>query len=511
MTNWTEGYVAELDYTYGYYLELSPQRINFALLHAGFMPPEVMNACELGFGQGISINIHAASSDIEWFGTDFSPNQVSFAQEVANASGAKIRLTDDTFQEFAVRDDLPDFDYIQLHGIWSWISDENRAVITDFIRRKLKVGGVVYFGYNTLPGWSTFAPIRHLLTEYANKFAGHNNNVESRVRNSLEFANKLFETNPRYLEINSIATKKFEHIKLQDHNYLAHEYFNRDWYPMYFSEMAEILKEAKLTYACSAHYLDHVDALNLNNQQQEYLNQISDFEFKQTVRDFMVSQQFRRDYWVKGARKLNYFERLEKLRKERFILTKYRSDVLMTVDGALGECSLSEEIYSPILDLMADHKIKSVMELEVVLKNTEITFSMLIEALMVLAGAGIVAPVQSTDSIEKSRKSTRKVNDYFIQKAIISNELKFLASPVIGCGIGVSRFEQLFVLAIQKNLKTPTQWAAFVEEKLHQQGQKIVANGNILETRKQNLDELILQANEFELKRVSILRELQIL
>jgi len=31
--------------------------------------------------------------------------------------------------EFVARDDLPEFDVIALHGIWSWISAENRAVM----------------------------------------------------------------------------------------------------------------------------------------------------------------------------------------------------------------------------------------------------------------------------------------------------------------------------------------------------------------------------------------------
>jgi SAM-dependent methyltransferase len=66
-------------------------------------------------------------------------------------------LFDESFAEFASRD-LPEFDYIGLHGIWSWISDENRAVIVDFIRRKLKVGGVLYISYNTLPGWAPLPP-----------------------------------------------------------------------------------------------------------------------------------------------------------------------------------------------------------------------------------------------------------------------------------------------------------------------------------------------------------------
>jgi len=34
--------------------------------------------------------------------------------------------------------DLPDFDFIGMHGIWSWISEEDRALIVEFIRRKLK-------------------------------------------------------------------------------------------------------------------------------------------------------------------------------------------------------------------------------------------------------------------------------------------------------------------------------------------------------------------------------------
>jgi len=36
-------------------------------------------ACELGFGQGLSANLHAAGSLIEWHGTDFNPAQAGFA------------------------------------------------------------------------------------------------------------------------------------------------------------------------------------------------------------------------------------------------------------------------------------------------------------------------------------------------------------------------------------------------------------------------------------------------
>ncbi len=119
MSDWTSGYVADIGYTFGYYTELNPLRIRLAFLNQGLAFPEIGTACELGFGQGLSTNIHAAASTIQWSGTDFNPAQAAFAQELATASGANPLLVDNAFDEFLNRDDLPQFDYIGLHGIWS--------------------------------------------------------------------------------------------------------------------------------------------------------------------------------------------------------------------------------------------------------------------------------------------------------------------------------------------------------------------------------------------------------
>ena len=122
MSDWTAGYVADIGYTYGYYGELNPLRARLAFLHAGLALPSAGAACELGFGQGLSANFHAAGSTVRWNGTDFNPSQAAFAKELAAVSGAGAQLFDDAFADFAQRPDLPDFDFIGLHGIWSWIS-----------------------------------------------------------------------------------------------------------------------------------------------------------------------------------------------------------------------------------------------------------------------------------------------------------------------------------------------------------------------------------------------------
>ena len=56
------GYITEVEYDYGIYDQLSPIRARLALLYAGFAPPEVSTACELGFGHGLSLNVHAAAA-----------------------------------------------------------------------------------------------------------------------------------------------------------------------------------------------------------------------------------------------------------------------------------------------------------------------------------------------------------------------------------------------------------------------------------------------------------------
>ena len=214
-SDWTAGYMADICYTFGYYRELNPLRVKLAFLNAGLVYPEVGVACELGFGQGLSANMHAAGSVTAWVGTDFNPAQAALAQEFAAVSGADASLYDEAFADFANRADLPDFDYIGVHGIWSWISDENRTVMVDFIRKKLKVGGVLYISYNTLPGWAAFAPMRHLMTEHAEVIGAEGHGIVSRINGALDFTEALLATSPAYASANPDIADRIARIKNQ--------------------------------------------------------------------------------------------------------------------------------------------------------------------------------------------------------------------------------------------------------------------------------------------------------
>lgn len=509
MSDWTGGYVADIGYTYGYYNELNPLRARLAFLNAGLTPPAQGTHCELGFGQGISVNLHAAASGSEWHATDFNPSQAAFAQELAKVSGAAAHLHDQAFAEFCGRTDLPDFDSIGLHGIWSWISDENRAVITDFVRRKLKVGGVLYISYNTQPGWAAMVPMRDLLTGHADVMGADGVGIVHRIDAALEFADKLIATNPTYARANPQVAERLKQIQGQNRNYLAHEYFNRDWLPMSFAKMAEWLTPAKLNFACSANYLDHIDAVNLSAEQQELLGTLPDPLFRQTVRDFCVNQQFRKDYWVKGALQLNPIERLELLRAERVILIQPRAKVSLEVAGNLGKATMQESVYAPILDTLADHQPKTLGEIEEAL-NGKVAFGQIAQAVLVLASGGNIASVQPEEAIQNVQPACARINTHLLAKARGSADISYLASPVTGGGITVNRFQQLFLLARSQGKPNAADWAAFVWQILSSQGQKLVKEGQTLNTAEENLAELTRQAEEFAETNLPILKALKI-
>ncbi len=511
MNAWTAGYVADVGYTYGYYKEFNPLCIKFAFLNKGLVFPEVGTACELGFGQGLSTNIHSAASISSWYGTDFNPAQAACAQSLATASGADAHLTDEAFADFCNRSDLPDFDSIGLHGIWSWISDENRSVIVDFIRRKLKVGGALYISYNTQPGWAAFAPMRHLMTEHASVMGSTGKGVVSRVDGALEFAQKLLDSNPLFAKANPSVVDRLKKVASQDRHYLAHEYFNKDWHPMHFATLSEWLSPAKISFACSAHYLDHIDAVNLTAEQQVFLKDIPDATFRESVRDFMVNQQFRRDYWIKGARKLSPIEQAEQIKQHRLVLTSTREDISMKMTGALGEANLSEAIYSPVLDLMSDYKIRNIQEISSYVKTKEVSFAQVVQVAMVLIGLGHVSSVQKDEQIGKAKITASKLNKALINKARYSADITFLASPVTGGGVAIGRFQQLFLLAINEGKKQPQEWAQFAWTLLASQNQRLLKDGKAIETAEGNLEELTRQAKEFAEKRMPILKTLHLL
>ncbi|MFZ1539138.1 MAG: class I SAM-dependent methyltransferase, partial [Chromatiaceae bacterium] len=409
MADWSEGYVTGIDYVHHYCRELNPLWPRLALLHRGLLPPPVGTACELGFGQGLGVTLHAAASGVEWWGTDFNPNQALVAQRLAAEAGARAHLFDQSFAEFAERPDLPDgFDFIGLHGIWSWISDRNRAVIVEFLRRRLKPGGILYLSYNTQPGWAALLPFRQYLLEHTTTLSPPGLDIGERIGAALGFAARLMALQPAYLQANPQVAERLQGMQTKDRHYLAGEYFNRDWQPMLFSELARWLAPAKLEFAGSALYWNLLAPGYLPEAQRAFLAEIPDPTYRETTLDFLLNSQFRWDYWVKGGQRLGSEARGAALRRERVVLIIPRAAVPLKLKFDSAEIDLHPDVYGPLLDVLADYRPHTLDDLEGALADRGLGLARVQEAVLMLAAADILRPAQEERHIETARARTER-------------------------------------------------------------------------------------------------------
>jgi SAM-dependent methyltransferase len=509
---WNEGYFTDVGYTYGYYRDISPVFQRFCLLIRGFAvsePTAEAQHCELGFGQGVSINIHAAATPGQYLGTDFNPAHAAHAHTLAAASGSGARLFDDSFEQLLNRSDLPQFDSISLHGIWTWVSRDNHKIITEFARRHLKPGGIFYNSYNCFPGWSPAYPLRQLFALH-DRFAGSAHSAASRVDAALKFSDDLLSANPIYANAAPQLRDKLKSLMGQNRNYLAHEYFNREWNCMYFTDVVDALAPAKLDYACTATPLDTLNEMNLSQEGVTFLNAIEHPILREQVRDYFVNQQFRKDLYLRGAVRLSEVEQRQRLLDLRVVLLMAPDQVPLKVTSAMGEARLQESVYQPLLAILAGNKFAPKTLKELASSAPALNWLLVRQAVTVLVGIGVLSPCQSEADIKLVSKRCAALNRHLCERAQFGNEIELLASPVTGCGVHVGRFGQLFLMAQHQGKKHAQEWAQFAWNILAAQNQRLLKDNQTLETPEENLAELSLRAQTFAHQQLPILKALQI-
>jgi SAM-dependent methyltransferase len=499
---WNEGYVTQIPYTAGFYHHLSPANLRLVLLmkRVHLAPlTEKFTYCELACGLGVTTNLLAAAyPHAEFYGMDFNPTHILTARSIAQAAGlTNVTFADKSFKEY-IHEDLPDFDFICLHGIYSWISEENRQAIVDFIRRKLKVGGVVYVSYNTMPGWALVAPLQRLMLHYQ---PTTNTSIEQRLNGALQFLEQLKATKAIYLQEPTVV-KRLERLKSQNRSYLVHEYFNEHWTALYFDQVHQHMQQAKLTYLGSAHLIDNMDNLNLTSEAMQELAKIQDPVYREVVRDFYLNNTFRRDVYVRGVDAMSSTAQTEEFRQMKFILTVEADQVKLEHQTALGKLQLQENVYRPITACLKEEGALSIAQLEAKLSSQGINLQRLIQALIVMTGMSYAHPI--VEGIDPTM--AHQFNRTILQRSLHQGDINFLCSPVIGNGVHVPRLEQLLLLTeydTSKGLES-------IWQTLKDTGMRLTKEGKTLETPEENWQFLKESAQKFAQNRRPLLRQLGI-
>lgn len=504
---WSEGYFTDATYTCGYYRELSPAMIRFCLLLQKIMPPpgEDITYCELGYGQGLSLNIHAATVPGTFVGTDFNPVQTAGARQLCAASGSPLELYNDSFEEFISRD-LPQFNYIGLHGIWSWINDQNRERIVEFVRTHLKVGGAFYISYNCYPGLAAVAPLRNVLYLH-DKYLANTNAASARVEQAFSFAERMMQANPNYTRTVNGIVERIQKMKSLSPNYLCHEYLNENWDIMYFTDVVNRLTPAKVSFAASANPAANMINAGMSPESSAFLAEIDNPLLREQCRDYFVNAQFRKDIFVRGGIPLSGVEQRDLLLQQRFVLMTPQQPEEIKVTAGMGTVTLHPQVSTSVMNALKDNDYapRTLQSLSEQLGGEGIDRNAVTTMLVYLVEAGYVAPCQSQEAGERCAATARSCNAALCRKARTSTENHFLASPVTGGGVAMSRMEQLMLEIGMKGGDVPmTVWKIMKEN-----GETVAQNGVAINNEVESMQVIAKSFVEFQ-KRLPVLKALGI-
>jgi SAM-dependent methyltransferase len=478
--SWSGGYPVDRDYDYVFVPHMTPANLGVVATHHGIHAPSSskFRYFELGAGFGLmSILMGASNPDAEIWANDFNPNHVLEARSlIEDAELSNVHFLEDSFQELLNRD-LPEFDFIGLHGVYTWVSAENRRAIVEFVRRRLKVGGFVYVSYNSPAGFGPIAPLRQLMNSAAAVMGG---SVERHVNQGFELINRLAAVDAAYVGLKQIAPS-LEKVKKKKLGYLVGEFFTRDWNLFLHTDVAGEFSDAKVSYVGAARLLDDLMPLTYTPQQIELVKQIPDRGVQENVKDFIAGRNFRRDTFARGTRRVGSAqERMEALLATRFTLLQPRSTCSYTANVQDGELTLLEHVHGPLLDALARGPA-TLAELVKVPALEPLGWEGVVNAMLTLFAVGYTAPY--FEPCAKAIASAARLNAAITRRATSPRPIPCLAAPAMGSGVVVSQANQLFVEATQAGADL----AVFAWERMRRAGQSMKKDGQPIEGTEANL------------------------
>lgn len=443
MTDWTQGYVSDIEYLPGFYAEQTPAHLDVACLLRGVEPPvgegEPFAYCELGCGVGeTALTIAAANPQARVWGFDFNPAHIARGRALAKAGDIdNIRLEEASFADLAggKSGDLPAFDYITAHGVWSWVSPENRRHIVAFAAKHLKPGGLFYVTYNALPRWTPSMPMQRLLRLAASLDTGRS---DRRVMSALDIARAFTDAGADMIPVEMLD--KLDKERGEGTAYLSHEYLNLHWSPCYQVDVAGDLADAKLSFVATANLFENYPDLSMTDEQRRLVESLP-AAYAETARDYFLARSFRRDIYMRGPRPIAA-RRLEKrLAARNLCLVVPPSAIKLSVQVPVGEATLNESFYGPALRALAEKPmtigaLRSLPEADGTSATEREVLGMLIGSRQAMALPNAVS--------EEAVAAVRRYNRAHL--AICADEGRAvcaLAAAGLGSGITVRLFEML--------------------------------------------------------------------
>lgn len=358
MSAWSGGYVSDVDYLPWFFPLQAPAHLDLALTIAGAehaMSRHDFAYCDLGCGVGLTAGaIAAANPRARVWGVDFNPGHIAVARRLAEEAGlGNVAYLEADFADLAADPpaDMPMLDCVSLHGVWAWVSDATRAAIVRFLARQVKPGGVVHVGYNSLPGWQDMMGLRRLLAEIGGASAGRS---DQRIQAALDVARELNAAGARHLKRSPFAQRVLDPERKMPPVYLAHEYLNENWRPMFHAEVVAAFADAKLTFSAAAELPENFADLCTDDAQRAVIDKLPTATARETAKDLCVERAFRHDVFVRGPHPLSGARRHTKLAGMVLMDARPGEDPEFEIEVPGGKANLSRQAYEPVFAALAE-------------------------------------------------------------------------------------------------------------------------------------------------------------
>lgn len=463
-----DGYVANVAFEPNYRPEQSPPLLR--LITGGTTAAgRGLRYLDLGFGMGTTLNVHAAACPGEYWGCDINPLHVDAAEDLARCAGTGVRALRTSFAGLLERGDLPDFDIVVAHGVWSWVSEANREVIVRLLQRHLAPGGLFCMNSLVLPRAAETLPFQRLMRLH--KRRGGSSNSGDLSASGLAFASLLQRMGAMYFRPDSGSGRLLEAVQRADAGYIAHEYLNENWHPALFADTAAALARAGLRFAASADPLNNCEELRYTARQRAVLDAIDDPALRETSKDFLRPKWQRYDVFVKGDRNFRP-QRLRIARETRFVLA-VPSAVALSDEHPAADGPVNFD-GSPIREIVMalateGHRPRSFGELVETMGSAG-GEDAVARALMLLIDHDAVHPVHDPAPARETIEACRRLNGEIAKRACDGDEIAVLASPIAGHGVPIPRVQRLCLLAIQQGARSVEAWAQFAQSALRADG-----------------------------------------
>lgn len=354
MTDNLNGYATDIPYLRDFKPMLAPAWLDHVALIAGTAPPDRHDGftwCDLGCGQGVTAAILAGSQPYGVFhGIDAMPVHIDHARRLAaEAAIPNIRFHAIDFAA-AINLELPLFDYIVAHGVYTWIDPASQHALRRFIDRRLKPGGLVYLGYNAMPGWARDLPFQRLVRELGRTFPGDS---AARFAAAADVTRALGELRVPALAASFTAGELKDRPQDYAPAYLVHEFMPAAWQPLYVTEIREAMATIGLEPVGSATLIENFDWMVLDEEARKIVATITGENARELVRDFCLDQRFRCDVFARNNRPLHPNERVDRLLSSTFALARPSSAIRYTIASPARPFSYDDPVTRAIVDALA--------------------------------------------------------------------------------------------------------------------------------------------------------------